>query len=114
MSLAPSLRVFLDVIEILESDDTFLNLRPHGEPQLGRRGLYRAAGGAVESDDDERALLWVLNLCDGRASLADVADRSRLPYPVIVRAAERLQRAGLLALAGTPPHDRARLDLAAK
>ena len=29
------------------------------------RGLYRSAGGAVSSPDDERALLWVLNQSDG-------------------------------------------------
>ncbi len=60
-------------IEVLETNRTCVNLSPYGEPQLGRRGLYRTSGGAVESPDDERALLWVLNLSDGTASLLDVA-----------------------------------------
>jgi aminopeptidase-like protein len=99
-SLAESVRVCLDAIEILETNQTCLNLSPFGEPQLGRRGLYRTSGGAVSSPDDERALLWVLNLSDGDASLLDVATRSGLAYPVIVRAAQRLQDAGLLSAAG--------------
>ena len=70
---------------------------PYGEPQLGRRGLYRSAGGAVATPEDERALLWVLNQSDGNATLLDVAGRSGLRYPVIQRAAERLEQAGLLA-----------------
>ena len=57
------------------------NLSPYGEPQLGRRGLYRSAGGAVATPDDERALLWVLNQSDGGASLLDIAQRSGLCLP---------------------------------
>ena len=64
---------------------SLMNLSPFGEPQLGRRGLYRSAGGAVATPDDERALLWVLNQSDGHASLLDIARRSGLPYPVIRR-----------------------------
>ncbi len=54
------------------------------------------AAARCESPDDERALLWVLNLSDGRASLLDIAARSGLPYAVILRAAERLEQAGLV------------------
>jgi aminopeptidase-like protein len=99
-SLAESVRVCLNVVEILETNRTYVNLSPYGEPQLGRRGLYRTSGGAVSSPDDERALLWVLNLSDGDASLVDVAARSGLAYPVIARAAQRLAEAGLLSVAG--------------
>ena len=98
-SLAESVQVCLSIIDILETNRTCMNLSPHGEPQLGRRGLYRSVGGAVESPDDERALLWVLNLSDGSASLAEVAESSGLPYPVIARAAQRLEQAGLLTTA---------------
>ena len=91
---------------------TCTNLSPYGEPQLGRRGLYRSSGGAVESPDDERALLWVLNLSDGGASLLDIAARSGLAYAVILRAAERLEQAELLAPADRAPGSPATPDLA--
>ena len=55
----------LELVDVLETNCHPTNLSPYGEPQLGRRGLYRSAGGAVETPDDERALLWVLNLSDG-------------------------------------------------
>ena len=84
------------LVDVLETDARYTNLSPYGEPQLGRRGLYRSAGGAVESPDDERALLWVLNQSDGEASLLDIARQSGLPYAVVSRAAERLVQAGLL------------------
>jgi aminopeptidase-like protein len=81
---------------VLDSNRLCRNLSPYGEPQLGKRGLYRSAGGAVESPDDERALLWVLNQSDGGSSLLDIARSSGLRYAVVRRAAERLENAGLL------------------
>lgn len=98
VSLGEAVAVCLAVFEILESDQAYVNLRPFGEPQLGRHGLYRSAGGAVHTDADERALLWVLNLSDGECSLQEIATRSGLTYTVIRRAAERLEHAGLLAV----------------
>ena len=98
-SLGDAVEACLQVIDVLESNRRCTNLSPYGEPQLGRRGLYRTAGGAVATPDDERALLWVLNLSDGRSSLLDVARRSGLRYPVVRRAAERLEQAGLLTTA---------------
>jgi aminopeptidase-like protein len=98
-SLAAAVQVCLDAVEILETNRTCRNLSPYGEPQLGRRGLYRSSGGAVSSPDDERALLWVLNLSDGGPSLLDIAAQSGLAFPIIARAARRLEQAGLLSVA---------------
>jgi aminopeptidase-like protein len=95
-SLAEAVETCLELVDVLETNRSFRNLSPYGEPQLGRRGLYRSAGGAVETPDDERALLWVLNQSDGGATLLDIARESGLRYAVVRRAAERLQGAGLL------------------
>ena len=98
-SLAGAVEACLQVVDVLETNRRFTNLSPYGEPQLGKRGLYRSAGGAVATPDDERALLWVLNLSDGNSTLVDVARRSGLGYAVVRRAAERLEGAGLLTTA---------------
>ena len=60
--LGESFATLLDVIDLIESNDTYRNLSPYGEPQLGRRGLYRGIGGG---SSEEMALLWVLSLSDG-------------------------------------------------
>jgi aminopeptidase-like protein len=99
-ALEEAVETCLAVIDVLETNRTLVNRSPYGEPQLGRRGLYRSAGGAVSSPDDEKAMLWVLNLSDGGASLLDIAARSGIGYPVVRRAAERLEQAGLLGPAG--------------
>lgn len=89
-SLAHSLSTCIEIVEVLERDRTYLNCHPFGEPQLGRRGLYRSLGGRADRSDLERAILWVLNLSDGRHSLLDIAQRSCLPFDRLAAAAEIL------------------------
>jgi aminopeptidase-like protein len=71
---------------------------------LGRRGLYRPAGGAVSRPEQESAVLWVLNLSDGSRTLTDIATRSGLAYGAVRQAAARLEQAGLLS--SSPPSER--------
>jgi aminopeptidase-like protein len=98
--LADSLSLYLEVLDILENDGTFLNLRPKGEPQLGKRGLYPAIGGEGRGSE-LMARLWVLNLSDGAHSLLDIAERAQLPFGTIKDAAELLLEGGLLKPAGS-------------
>ena len=93
-ALADSYATCLAVFDVLERNATYVNQYPKGEPQLGRRGLYGSIGG--QSPGDEVALLWVLNLCDGRHSLLDIAEQSALPFATIRHAADVLREAGLL------------------
>jgi len=94
-NLYASLRVLMNVIETLDRNGSYQNLQPFGEPQLGKRGLYQALGG-TNIADLQLALLWVLNLSDGRHSLLDIAERSRMPFSTIRTAADMLAEHGLL------------------
>ncbi len=93
-ALAESLFQLLRVVEALERNRIYVNLVPRGEPQLGRRGLYRQMGGTA-NDVSEEALLWVLNQSDGTHSLLDIAERSGLELRVLSSAAEVLVCHGL-------------------
>ena len=95
-ALASSLATILSVFDVLEHNRTGMNLNPKCEPQLGKRGLYRATGGP-HVKQLEMAMLWVLNLSDGDHSLLDIAKRSEMPFATVREAAERLQRHDLLA-----------------
>lgn len=95
-SLEESLQATLSILEVLEQDRSYRNLSPKGEPQLGKRGLYRGLGGSSPGTE-QLALLWVLNQSDGSASLLDIADRSGLPFAQILQASTALVDAGLLA-----------------
>lgn len=86
----------LAAFDILEHNATFLNLKPMGEPRLGKYGLYGSHGGTRGRNFDELALLWTLNLCDGTHDLLAIAERSGMPFAEILDAARRLEHAGLL------------------
>jgi aminopeptidase-like protein len=94
--LGESFSRYLDVIDVLERNHAYRNLSPKGEPQLGRRGLYRPVGGGSFT---EGPLLWVLNLSDGEHDLLAIAERSGLPFAQVADAADALVDAGLLSAA---------------
>lgn len=96
-ALAGSLDAIEATLDVLERDATYLNLSPKGEPMLGRRGLYATIGGASNAKEWQLALLWVLNLSDGRHALLDVAERSGLAFPTIAEAAQALLAHDLVA-----------------
>jgi aminopeptidase-like protein len=95
-ALADSLSVCLGIIRILESNDTLTSLNPKCEPQLGRRGLYRAFGGRADQASLESALLWVMSCADGAHTLLDVAERAGLPFDVVEDAVSALERCDLV------------------
>jgi len=73
-----------------------VNLNPKCEPQLGGAGLYRMVGGTADAGVSEMAMLWVLNLSDGKNSLLDIAERSGMRFEAIRQAAEALEEHKLL------------------
>ena len=85
-----------EVCDLLEQNDTFRNLAPFGEPQLGRRGLYQAIGGNSDPQSLSRALLWVLQFSDGQHDLIEVATRSGIPWEILREAATLLEARGLI------------------
>src|SRR6266436_1288291 len=95
-NLAHSLMTCLSVFYVLENNRWYCNQNPKCEPQLGRRGLYRAMGGNRDEKLQETAMLWVLNLSDGEHTLLDIAERSGLAFETVHDAAGLLLRHGLL------------------
>lgn len=99
-ALEEMFRLYLSVINMLENNLSYRNLSPCGEPQLGRRGLYRKLGGLQDIGLRQNAMLWALNLSDGAHSLLDIAERSGLPFAALAEAAGELTTAGLLEPVG--------------
>lgn len=87
-----SYAVIETVLDLLDRNRTYVRIDGRGEPQLGRRGLYRAIAGQREAGGaNQMDLLWFLNLADGRHSLLDMAIRADVPFA-------RLEAAAGLAL----------------
>ncbi len=86
----------LAILDVLEGNARFRSLSPYGEPQLGRRGIYRAMGGESDPEALQLAMLWVLSLADGEHTLVDAAERSGLGFAVVRSAATLLERHDLI------------------
>ena len=104
--LRESLEAVAAILDVLDENATYVNVRPRGEPQLGRRGLYGAVGGSMDRASVQMAMLWVLNQSDGSRTLLDIARRAGLPFAAIRVAADELLAHGLL---GEVPMKRGRV-----
>ncbi len=94
-ALAGSLSACKTMVAAMEGNRRYRNTAPYGEPQLGRRGIYRDIGGPA-SAGLQKALLWMLSLSDGEHDVAAIYARSGLPFADIARATELLRGVGLL------------------
>ena len=101
-ALADSWEKCLAVIDVLEHNYVVRNLKPDGEPQLGRHGLYQAYSERHNNADLQRAVLWVLNFADGTRDLLAIAERSGLSFSLVRDAAALLVEHELLAVQATP------------
>jgi aminopeptidase-like protein len=99
--LSASYRMITETLNVMENDAVCRNTMPKCEPQLGRRGLYGMVGGDKNAAAANMAMLWILNLSDGMHSLLDIAERASLPFAVIQKTAQVLQRQGLLTICDT-------------
>jgi aminopeptidase-like protein len=97
-TLEDSYRAMCEIIDVVDRDGRYRNLRGEGEPQLGKYGLYDSLGGASSVEAGRLSILWSLSLADGDHTLLDVAERSGLPFDDIFFATSRLTEAGLLEL----------------
>lgn len=95
-ALSGSLRMYIDVMEMIDANQTYLNLNPKCEPQLGKRGIFKLIEAHEDSKNFHLALFWVLNMSDGGHSLLDISERAALPFALIKNAAEVLSAHGLL------------------
>ncbi|MBU2548462.1 MAG: DUF4910 domain-containing protein [Proteobacteria bacterium] len=95
-----SLRLYLDVIGRLDDNLVFVNQQPHCEVMLFRHGLYPKSGGGMlpgrNTSEELDIILWLLFLCDGTASLWQVAEKTGFDFKDIVRVAGMLESRGLL------------------
>ena len=82
--------------------DTYLNLNPKCEPQLGKRKLYREISKQrlVDKSDSENlkemSIFWVLNFSDGTHSLEDISKKSELSLELLKKSAKILVEKKLL------------------
>ena len=89
-ALLESLHLVVKILTAVEQNEIPVSNQPCCEPQLGERGLYRAFGQHDDRGRFQEAVLWVLNLADGEHDLLDIAKQSKLPFGLVLEAANVL------------------------
>ena len=99
------------ILWLYENTGYFLNLCPHGEPQLGKRDLYPSTNSShtwstsSDENNDSReylnSILCVLSYSDGYYSLLDISVKCGISLDILVNAALVLEEKGLLKSLGS-------------
>lgn len=87
---------YLEVIELIEKNEKYINKMPYCEPQLGKRGLYPTLGSQKGTEDFVRSMMWVLNLSDGDHDLISISEKSKIPVKDLIPVIDKLIENGIL------------------
>ena len=81
--------------EIKEENSKYVNCFPKCEPNLGKRGLYRMI---LEKKINlgQEAIFWILSFSDGKHSIKNISEKSKISYSVIKKTVEILTAKGLI------------------
>jgi len=74
-----SVNKYLEIIDLIELNQKYINTLPYCEPQLGKRGLYPTLGSQKGTESYVKAMMWILNLTDGDHDLIDISLKSKIP-----------------------------------
>jgi len=81
-------------IEIIEKN-VYLKTTVHGEPQLGKRGLYPTLS-TKKSWKQAQTMMNLISYCDGKRSLLEIAELIQKPFWDLISIMEKLLDNGLL------------------
>ncbi|MFM7814170.1 MAG: DUF4910 domain-containing protein [Flavobacteriales bacterium] len=87
-ALAETVKVYTQVVELLELNERYVNRVAQCEPQLGKRGLYPSSVDPLFNREETHRLLHFLSFADGEHDLIDIANlrnESALRYASIIR-----------------------------
>jgi len=89
---------YLEILDVIEKNITYINKQPYCEPQLGKRGLYPTLGSQKDTAEFVNAVMWILNLSDGTNDIIEISNRSGMSFKTLFKAAEELLDKGLIEI----------------
>lgn len=95
-AMEKSVLKYLEIIDVLERNEKYINKMPFCEPQLGKRGLYPTLGSQKGTEDFVKAMMWILNLTDGTNDLISISEKSKIPISQLIPVIDRLIENGIL------------------
>ena len=94
-AMEKSVLKYLELVEVLEKNEKYLNNLPYGEPQLGKRGLYPTLSEKDKSSFVD-AMMWMLNLSDGENDLIAISERSKIKFKELIPVLDILMEKNIL------------------
>jgi aminopeptidase-like protein len=95
-AMEKSVSKYLEVIELIEKNEKYINKMPFCEPQLGKRGLYPTLGSQKGTQDFVTAMMWILNLSDGENDLITISEKSKIAVKDLIPVVDKLIENGIL------------------
>jgi aminopeptidase-like protein len=104
-NLIKTLFVYEKIIEIIESNRTYLTVKPECEVYLNEHGLYPNTSGyinqSVAADQNLTELdqiLWLLFLSDGKNNLLEISQQTNFDIVELQKVAEKLKDHGIMVM----------------
>lgn len=85
-----------ELVNSVELDGNYINTKPFGEPQLGKRGLYPTLMTLEERGESFARMLYLLNYSDEKHSLLDISNLMHQPIISFQNEIEQLMEKELL------------------
>jgi aminopeptidase-like protein len=95
-AMEKSVLKYIEIIELIEKNEKYINKMPYCEPQLGKRGLYPTLGSQKISQDFVITMMWLLNLSDGENDLIAISEKSKIPVKDLIPVLDKLIENGIL------------------
>jgi len=95
-AMEKSVKKYIEVINVIEKNRSYINQSPFCEPLLGKRGLYPTLGSQHEAQEYVNATLWLLNLADGTNDLISISKKSKINFNLLSQIAEKLLEHSLI------------------
>lgn len=97
-AMEESVNKYLEIIDLIENNFTYINEMPNCEPQLGKRDLYPTIGSQKDTAEFVNALMWILNQSDGTNDLISISDKSGISVSTLIGASKKLLEKELLRI----------------
>ncbi len=95
-NLSESLGLYYEILAAFEMNKTYVNQVMFCEPYLSKRNLDSTLGSQKTLDGETRKIKWLLNYCDGKRDLLEIANKISIPIQDLEWAVQELIRTKLI------------------
>jgi len=100
LALSESIKIYFEIIKIIENNKYYLNTNQYCEPFLSNKGIQYLINKNVPGPySSMQIILWLLNFCDGEKDLIEISQFCGVKFDILYEYAQKLTEKDLLELA---------------